>query len=84
MKAFLLAVLMANLAEARVVKLRVERREPGLNGKSFGLAGPYEKLVGRVEFALDPAAAARRCCERSKKRTRAPIRKRAKNSATDC
>src|SRR5580704_11450795 len=58
MKAFLLAVLMVNLAEARVVKLRVERREPVLNGKSFGLAGAYEKLVGRVEFALDPAAAA--------------------------
>src|SRR5580658_219323 len=58
MKAFLLAVLMVNLAEARVVKLRVERREPVLNGKSFGLAGALEKLVGRVEFALDPAAAA--------------------------
>jgi hypothetical protein len=24
----------------------------------FGLAGPYEKLLGRVEFALDPTAAA--------------------------
>jgi hypothetical protein len=58
MKAFLLAALMVNLAEARVVKLRVERREPVLSGKSFGLAGPYEKLVGRVEFALDPTAAA--------------------------
>jgi hypothetical protein len=58
MKAALLAVLVVNLAEARVVKLRVERREPVLGGKSFGLAGPYEKLVGRVEFALDPTAPA--------------------------
>src|SRR6266567_4990832 len=58
MKAALLAVLVVNLAEARVVKLRVERREPVLSGKSFGLAGPYEKLVGRVEFALDPTAPA--------------------------
>lgn len=45
-------------ADARVVKLRVERREPVLNGKSFGAAGAYEKLIGKVEFALDPAAAA--------------------------
>ena len=43
---------------ARVVKLRVERREAVLNGKSFGAVGPYEKLVGKVEFALDPAAPA--------------------------
>src|SRR5271166_1030451 len=43
---------------AKVVKLRVERREPVLNGKSFGAVGPYEKLVGKVEFALDPAAPA--------------------------
>ena len=55
---FLLAVaLLSTLAEARVVKLRVERREAVLNGKAFGLAGPYEKIVGKVDFALDPSAA---------------------------
>ena len=54
--AFLFAVVSA--AEARVVKLRIERREPVLNGKAFGLAGTYEKLAGKVEFALDPAAPA--------------------------
>lgn len=37
------------------MKLRVDRREKVLNGKSFGSAGPYEKLVGKVEFSLDPA-----------------------------
>ena len=42
-------------ADARVVRLVIERREPVLAGRAFGLAGPYEKLVGRVEFALDPA-----------------------------
>jgi hypothetical protein len=41
---------------ARVMKLHIERREPVLNGKPFGAVGPYEKLVGKVEFALDPAA----------------------------
>jgi len=34
--------------------LRVERREPILNGRSFGAAGPYEKLVGKVDFGVDP------------------------------
>ncbi|HEY3742433.1 MAG TPA: hypothetical protein VGL53_21440, partial [Bryobacteraceae bacterium] len=44
-------------AEAHVAQLIVEHREPVLNGKSFGLAGPYEKLSGKVHFALDPSAA---------------------------
>ena len=42
-------------AEARVVRVTIEKREPVLAGKPFGLAGPYETLVGTVEFALDPA-----------------------------
>src|SRR5689334_5864576 len=56
MKVAILAMLFGVQAEARVVRIRVERREPVLSGKSFGLAGSYEKLVGKVEFALDPAA----------------------------
>jgi hypothetical protein len=48
----------ARHADARVIRLRIERREPVLNGRSFGAAGPYEKLVGRVEFGLDPDRAA--------------------------
>src|SRR3954471_11785213 len=50
--AFLL--LAASAADAGVVRLRVERREPVLNGRTFGAAGAYEKLVGKVEFAVDP------------------------------
>ena len=42
-------------AEAGVTRLRIERREAVLAGKPFGAAGPYEKLIGKVEFALDPA-----------------------------
>ena len=53
----LLALFLATGAEARVVRLRVERREKVLNGRPFGQAGAYEKLVGRVEFALDPTLA---------------------------
>ena len=50
----MLTILTAN---ARVVSLNIEHREPILNGKAFGLAGKYEKLSGKVQFALDPAAA---------------------------
>src|SRR5438477_10596298 len=47
-------VLTATAAEARVVRLRIERREVVLDGRAFGAAGPYEKLVGKVDFGLDP------------------------------
>ena len=46
--------LVAGTADARVVRLRIERREVILNGIAFGAAGPYEKLVGKVDFGLDP------------------------------
>jgi hypothetical protein len=50
----LLILSLAPMGEARVLRLRIERREAVLGGKPFGLAGPYEKLVGKVDFALDP------------------------------
>jgi hypothetical protein len=49
------AVMLSASAEAELVRLRVERRETVLGGRAFGLAGPYEKIVGVAEFALDPA-----------------------------
>lgn len=51
--ALLVSVFAAD-AQAHVVKFRIERREPVLSGKVFGPAGAYEKLVGKVDFALDP------------------------------
>ncbi|MGI9078711.1 MAG: hypothetical protein ACR2G6_15485 [Gemmatimonadaceae bacterium] len=42
-------------AEARLVSLRIERREIILAGRSFGKSGAYEKLVGNAEFAVDPS-----------------------------
>ena len=54
---FLLLVLAVAVAEAGVTRLEVTRREAVLNGRAFGLAGPYEKLIGRVHFALDPREA---------------------------
>ncbi len=44
------------LASAEVVRLEITRREVLLNGQPFGAAGPYEKLVGTVHFALQPKA----------------------------
>jgi hypothetical protein len=41
-------------AWAGVTRLEILRREVVLNGQAFGAAGAYEKLVGRVHFALDP------------------------------
>jgi hypothetical protein len=51
-------IFLAAVSEARVARLLIERREVLLEGRRFGLAGPYEKLSGRVEFALDPEIAA--------------------------
>ena len=53
--ALVLALALAGPAEARVVRVSIERREPVLAGRPFGLAGAYETLVGTVELALDPA-----------------------------
>jgi len=48
-------MLIPAVADAGVRRLRIERRETILNGQAFGAAGPYEKLVGKVDFTLDPA-----------------------------
>lgn len=59
MRKILAATVMLSLsaaaAEARVVRLRIERREVILSGRAFGAAGQYEKLVGKVDFGLDPS-----------------------------
>ena len=52
--ATLMLALVSSVTEARVARLRIERREVVLNGRPFGAAGPYEKLVGKVDFGLDP------------------------------
>jgi alpha/beta hydrolase family protein len=52
--AFGLALGAASPARAEVTRIVVERREDVLGGKSFGDAGPYEKIVGKAYFAVDP------------------------------
>lgn len=43
------------VARAGVVRVEVETRAVVLGGRSFGAAGPYEVLTGRILFAFDPA-----------------------------
>ena len=56
----LLFPLLLPVASARVVRVEVERRLDVLDGKAFGLVGSYEKISGKVFFAVDPANSANR------------------------
>jgi hypothetical protein len=40
---------------AEVMSVTITSRTMVADGQSFGSTGPYERLVGRMEFALDPA-----------------------------
>ncbi len=46
----------ANL-RANVTRIEISSRSDLLGGKSFGLAGAYEKIAGRVWFEVDPREA---------------------------
>ncbi|MFN8004325.1 MAG: alpha/beta hydrolase domain-containing protein [Acidobacteriota bacterium] len=41
-------------ADAKVVRIEVTSRTDAFNGKEFGLAGAYEKIAGKVFFAVAP------------------------------
>jgi hypothetical protein len=45
-------------AHAEVKQIVIASREPWLNGRSLGPAGAYEKLQGRVVYAINPNDAA--------------------------
>jgi alpha/beta hydrolase family protein len=54
----LLAVLVsltAAPAAAEVVRIDVQSRSDLVAGQPFGAAGPYEKIAGKIFFAVDPA-----------------------------
>lgn len=48
----------ASRLQAAVTRIEISERSPVLEGAVFGQAGAYERIVGRVHFALDPAGAA--------------------------
>ena len=42
-------------AAARVVRVVIDHREDIAGGRPFGTAGAYERIVGRIFYAFDPA-----------------------------
>ena len=56
--AWLLLVGTLSPASAEVVRWEILSRTPYANGQKFGDVGPYEKIVGKVHYAVDPAAKA--------------------------
>ena len=55
-----LILLFASTARAEAVRFDVDIHEDVLGGKSWGLAGPYERLAGRIHYEVDPGASANR------------------------
>src|SRR5881409_3009550 len=53
-KRLILILLVAAPLRAEVVRIEVNSRADVLAGKSFGPAGPYERLSGKIYFAVDP------------------------------
>jgi hypothetical protein len=53
-KRLVLVLLFAMPLQAEVVRIEVKSRADILAGKSFGNAGAYEKVAGRIYFAADP------------------------------
>ena len=55
-----LAAFALGSAQAEVTRIEIASRTDVLGGKPFGAAGSYEKIVGKVFFALDPTLPANR------------------------
>ena len=49
-----LVFLLSSTAVAEVVRIDVHSRSDIAGGRAYGLAGPYERLVGQVYFEVDP------------------------------
>src|SRR4029453_4375422 len=51
---------MAAPLSAEVVRIEVQSRGDLAGGQAFGTGGPYEKLGGKIYFAVDPSLPANR------------------------
>jgi hypothetical protein len=51
---FIIFLFSAAVADAHVTRVEIISRTGVLDGRAFGLAGAYEKIVGRVYFAVNP------------------------------
>src|SRR5258708_21326588 len=54
-RALFLAGLVAAAASAEVVRIEVQSRTDLVGSQPFGAAGPYEKIAGKIFFAVDPS-----------------------------
>jgi len=59
-RACVLTVCLAGLSPAALVRIELSQRSDVLGGQSFESAGPYERLIGKAYFAVDPRNAANR------------------------
>ena len=59
-RTLLVLIALSAPAYAEVVRIEVKSRADVLAGKSFGSAGPYERLSGTLYFAVDPQNSANR------------------------
>ena len=50
----LLALCLAPAAPGALLRIEISERSDVLAAKSFGAVGPYERLVGKAFFAVDP------------------------------
>src|SRR5579863_788824 len=53
-----LSIALCAVARGAVVHMQIDRREPFADGLSFGSAGPYERVIGRMFLEVDPELAA--------------------------
>jgi hypothetical protein len=47
-------IFLTSVADARITKIVIEKREPFANGHEFPVTGAYEKLVGKAYGEIDP------------------------------
>src|SRR5580693_333533 len=53
-RAWILPILLPALLPAALLRIEVSERSDVSDGASFGAAGPYERIVGKAYFAVDP------------------------------
>src|SRR3979411_2600617 len=66
-KTLVLTLSLAAVSQAGLLRVELSERSDVLGGKSFGSVGPYERLVGKAFFAVDPKLPANQmCCDSDK------------------
>jgi hypothetical protein len=53
-RAWVLSFVLPALLPAALLRIEVSERSDVLDGKAFASAGPYERIVGKAYFAVDP------------------------------